>query len=328
MTSAAVAPDVVFSIRDLTIEFSQAAAPAVDHLSLSLRRGRVTALIGESGSGKSATILATLGLLPADAAVSGQVSVGGRILDAADVAALATLRGRFFGAIFQDPLASLNPVLSIGEQIEEVFRAHRRHARRQARTASLALLRRVDLPDVAARAKGYPHQLSGGQRQRAAIAMALAGRPSVLLADEPTSALDPTVQAQILDFLLGLVEDGTSLLLVTHDLAFAAEAADDIAVIYAGRIVEHGPAEEVVRSPLHPYARALLSASLPFGATVSGELPGIPGRMPEPGEVRRGCIFAPRCPFAADACRQAPPPVVELGAREVACVLAERGSAQ
>jgi oligopeptide/dipeptide ABC transporter ATP-binding protein len=158
--------------------------------------------------------------------------------------------------------------------------------------------------------------------------MALAGRPSVLLADEPTSALDPTVQAQILDLLLALVEEGTALLLVTHDLAFAAEAADRIAVIYAGRIVEHGTVAAVARHPLHPYTQALLAASLPFGESAAGELPGIPGRMPAPGETSTGCVFAPRCRYVREICRQAPPPVIALGEHEVACVLAADQGAQ
>ena len=257
----------ILSIRNLRIAFPGGAKPAVavDNLSLDLYPGQVTALIGESGSGKSATILAILGLLPAGTLVSGEIDLGQGSISFADEKALEALRGRVVGTVFQDPLASLNPVLSIGEQIDEVFQAHRGLSWRQAREKSVELMGHVGLPDPQARAKDYAHQLSGGQRQRAAIAMALAGRPIVLLADEPTSALDPTVQAQILDLLLALVEEGTALLLVTHDLAFAAEAADRIAVIYAGRIVEHGPVAAVTRDPIHPYTQALLAASLPFG---------------------------------------------------------------
>ena len=314
----------ILSIRNLRIAFpgGAKAAVAVDNLSLDLYPGQVTALIGESGSGKSATILAILGLLPAGTLVSGEIDLGDGSLSFADEKSLEAMRGRVVGTVFQDPLASLNPVLTIGEQIDEVFQAHRGLPWRQARTESVELLGHVGLPDPPARAKDYAHQLSGGQRQRAAIAMALAGRPIVLLADEPTSALDPTVQAQILDLLLALVEEGTALLLVTHDLAFAAEAADRIAVIYAGRIVEHGPVAAVARNPIHPYTQALLAASLPFGESTAGELPGIPGRMPAPGEVSAGCVFAPRCPFVREICRQAAPPVIAVGEHEVACILA------
>jgi oligopeptide/dipeptide ABC transporter ATP-binding protein len=321
--------DAILSIRALSVALPTVPRPvvAVDRLSLDLYPGEVTALIGESGSGKSATILALLGLLPAGAVVSGEMIIGEERVAFPDERALARLRGRVFGAVFQDPLASLNPVLTIGEQIEEVFRAHRGHSHSKARRASIGLLERVGLPDPAARARDYAHRLSGGQRQRAAIAMALAGRPRVLLADEPTSALDPTVQAQILDLLLDLVQGGTALLLVTHDLAFAAEAADRVAVIYAGHILEHGPVAEVALAPAHPYTQALLAASLPFGAVGSGSLPGIPGRMPAPGEVADGCIFAPRCPQVRAACRQGQPPVVAMGKREVACVLAKDGMA-
>jgi peptide/nickel transport system ATP-binding protein len=319
----------ILSIRNLRIAFPGGAKPAVavDNLSLDLYLGQVTALIGESGSGKSATILAILGLLPSGTLVSGEIDLGQGSLSFADEKALAGLRGRVVGTVFQDPLASLNPVLTIGEQIDEVFQAHRGLSWREARGESVALLGHVGLPDPEARAQDYAHQLSGGQRQRAAIAMALAGRPGVLLADEPTSALDPTVQAQILDLLLALVEEGTALLLVTHDLAFAAEAADRIAVIYAGRIVEHGPVAAVARNPIHPYTQALLAASLPFGESAAGELPGIPGRMPAPGEALPGCVFAPRCLYVREICRRAPPPVIALGEHEVACVLAaEKGT--
>ncbi len=255
----------VLSLRDLTIRFAPG-AEAVRSLSLELARGEVLSLIGESGSGKSATLGAIAGLLPRGAHVSGDLRLAGRdgnLLDpGADRRGVA---GREIAMVFQNPGGSLNPVLTIGQHLDEVVRAHRGLGPRAARAASVDLLDRVGLPDPAARAETYPHQPSGGQKQRVAIACALAGEPSILLADEPTTALDATVQAQILDLLLGLVDErGIAMIFVTHDLAVAAAIGDRIAVMRGGRLLETGPARETAAAPRDPYTADLVQAALPF----------------------------------------------------------------
>jgi peptide/nickel transport system ATP-binding protein len=233
----------------------------------------------------------------------------------------ARLRGQGMGMIFQDPGGSLNPVISIGDQIDEVITVHRGLRGKAARTETEALLARVGIGDPRQRADAFPHQLSGGLRQRAAVAAALAAHPRVLLADEPTTALDATVQAQILDLLVDLVEDtGVALLLVTHDLAVAGAVADRIAVAYAGRIVEERDAGALIRRTGHPYSYALELAALPFAATVGGRqdrLPELPGRMARAGGV--GCAFAPRCPLAIERCWVETPPLAAFEDGLVAC---------
>jgi oligopeptide/dipeptide ABC transporter ATP-binding protein len=225
------------------------------------------------------------------------------------------------GLVFQDPGGSLNPVITIGSQIDEVLAVHRGLGGKAARAATIELLARCGIGDASLRADAYPHQLSGGLRQRAAIAAALAADPSVILADEPTTALDATVQAQILDLLAGLVDQsGVALLLVTHDLAVAAAVADRIDVSYAGRIVERRPARELMAGPAHPYSVALRRASLPFAANAAGRstrLPELPGRMPPAGGV--GCAFAPRCPLVIERCRVDDPPLMPWADGAAAC---------
>jgi peptide/nickel transport system ATP-binding protein len=311
----------LLAARDLRVSFAGGRSTTVvlDGVDLELGRGEVLALIGESGCGKTTAALALIGLLAPTARVSGSMTLDGQTLTLDDEAALAKLRGRRIGMIFQEPMSSLNPVLTIGEQVDEVLQAHKGLDRRAARRATVELLRAVGLPEPELRAESYPHQLSGGQRQRAAIAAAIAAAPRVLLADEPTSALDVTVQAQIVDLLRGLTERDMALLFVTHDMALAAELADRIAVMYLGRMVEVGPAAQVLAHPAHPYTEALVALSLPFDDSDTGSIAEIPGRLPSPEERPAGCAFAPRCPRAAEICRQAAPALEPRGDRLVAC---------
>jgi peptide/nickel transport system ATP-binding protein len=313
-------------VRDLRVRFRSPdrhspSVLAVDGIDLDVERGRIVALTGESGSGKSTTLLALAGLLPASADVEGSVRLDGRALLSLPERERAKVRGRGMGLVFQDPGGSLNPVLTIGTQIDEVLRVHRGLTGREVRAETEALLARCGIGDADRYAEAYPHQLSGGQKQRAAIAAALAAGPSVVLADEPTSALDATVQAQILDLLADLVDSfDVALLLVTHDLAVAGAVADRIAVAYAGRIVEERPAAALMSRPAHPYAIALREAALPFAATTAGRsarLPELPGRMPEAGGV--GCSFASRCPLVFERCWVDDPPAARVADGWAAC---------
>jgi oligopeptide/dipeptide ABC transporter ATP-binding protein len=293
---------------------------AVDGVDLSVRRGDVLAIVGESGSGKSTVLLAVAGLLVRNAAVEGEVRLHGRSILGLPASERARVRGRGVGMVFQDPGGSLNPVMSVGSQIDEVLAVHRGLHGREARTVTESLLARVGVGDPARRAEAYPHQLSGGLRQRVAIAAALAAGPEVILADEPTTALDATVQAQVLDLLVGLVaNEGVALVLVTHDLAVAAAVADRIAVMYAGRVVEERPATELMERPAHPYSVALRAAALPFEPRTARDvrLPELPGRMSHAGGV--GCPFAPRCPLAIDHCRAVIPELAPFESGVVAC---------
>jgi oligopeptide/dipeptide ABC transporter ATP-binding protein len=294
---------------------------AVDGIDLRLRRGEVLSLIGESGSGKSATLLALAGLLPQSARLEGRVHLDGQSLLDLDEKQRARVRGGGMGLVFQDPGGSLNPVVSIGAQIDEVVTVHQGLKGKAAREQTVALLARCGFGDAAERAKTYPHQLSGGLKQRAAIAAALAANPGVILADEPTTALDATVQAQILDLLIDLVDTaGVALLLVTHDMAVAAAVADHIAVMYAGRIVEERETAALMHRPGHPYSLALREAALPFVANTAvhhERLPELPGRMAAAGGA--GCAFAPRCPLVIDHCRLESPRLEPFSEGTVAC---------
>ncbi len=284
---------------------------ALRGVDLVLEPGERLALVGESGSGKTTLLLAIAGLLPAEAEASGVVrfpALGRRARPGADL-----------GFVFQDPFTSLDPVMAVGEQIAEVLVVHHGARWAAARRAATVLLERVGIPDPERRRCDPPHRFSGGQRQRIAIAVAMAAGPRLLLADEPTSALDTVVRAQILDLLDGLVrEQGAALLLVTHDLALARRIADRIAVLFAGRLVECGPAERLVEAPRHPYTRALLATAR---ALERGELPEEAEREPAPAAEGAGCPYAPRCPLAFARCRTDPPP--RPGARRdaVACHL-------
>jgi len=287
---------------------------AVDGVSIAVERGRTLGIVGESGCGKSVLSLSIMRLL----AWPGRI-VGGRVLlEGRDLAPLSSremraVRGREIAMIFQEPMTSLNPVHSLGFQIIEAMRAHDPNASSaQLRARAIEALEKVRIPSAARRFDEYPHQLSGGMRQRVMIAMALACKPKLLIADEPTTALDVTVQAQILDLLRDLQrEEGMGIVLITHDLGVIAEMADDVAVMYAGRVVEQGRAREIFDNPQHPYTLGLLG-SIPRLDQDRDRLTAIEGTVPPPFAWPPGCRFAPRCPFADTACEAAPPPLREI----------------
>ncbi|MBX6376914.1 MAG: dipeptide/oligopeptide/nickel ABC transporter permease/ATP-binding protein [Clostridia bacterium] len=337
-------PDTVLALQGLTVQVMTAGGPAtaVDGVELLLRRGEAVALVGESGSGKTLTALAALGLLP-----QGAVATAGRawvrtatgVVDMLSGPArlLEDVRGRTIAAVFQEPFSTLNPVLTVGEQVAEVIRRHEGVGRGEARARAVQLLGDVGLPDPARRARAYPHQLSGGMRQRVAIAVALAGRPQVLVADEPTSALDATVQAQVLALLAReRAVRGLALLLVTHDLAVAAALCSRLVVLYAGQVVESGPLRDILVRPRHPYTHVLLAAAtaLPTGSEPlpAGRVALPTGRVAlptghtiaqagglAPGAWPVGCRFHPRCPFAVPDCQEVHPPLVSVGPGRARC---------
>jgi len=294
---------------------------------LELERGEILALVGESGSGKSLTGLALLGLVPHPGRVGAdsRIALEGQEITGLRGEALRAIRGRRIAMVFQDPLTSLTPVLTVGTQLREALTAHRRLSRTEARRQGEALLGEVGMPDPAAGYDAYPHELSGGLRQRALIAIALAGEPDLLIADEPTSALDVTIQAQILETIDRLrASRGMAVLLITHDLGIVAGRADRVAVMYAGQIVESRATLELFRSPGHPYTRALLKA-IPRLDTAADELLTIPGNVPHPGEWWTGCRFHPRCGESLARCATEDPPVVPLAPGMSRCWLpAER----
>jgi len=296
-------------IRGLTTQFTGKGwtARAVDGIDLDVRKGEILGLVGESGSGKSVTGFSIMGLIdPPGEVVAGSIRLDGEELSGKTDAQMARLRGNRLAMIFQDPLMTLNPVLRIDTQMVEAIRLHRKMPKREALALAEKGLAEVGIPSPAARLKNYPHELSGGMRQRVAIAIALLNEPDLIIADEPTTALDVTIQAQILYLVQKLArERGTSLIWITHDLGVAAELADRIAVMYAGRIVEEGPADEVLDRPKHPYTDGLLK-SLPEGQAPKGRLYQISGMTPSLTSLPPGCPFAPRCENATALCQTAP----------------------
>jgi peptide/nickel transport system ATP-binding protein len=307
----------LLSIQDLRVVFHGdrgRRTVAVDGVDLSVARGSTLGLVGESGCGKSVTSLAVMGLLPKGAAeVTGGVSFDGQnLLDLPD-REMRDLRGDRMAMIFQEPMTSLNPSYTIGEQIVEVLVRHRGLTEAQARDKAIALLLRAGIPSPQQRIDDYPHKLSGGMRQRAMIAIALACDPELLIADEPTTALDVTIQAQILDLMRELKRtSAAAIILITHDLGVVAEVCDEVAVMYAGEIVERAPADALFEAPEHPYTVGLL-ASIPRLDNRAERLAAIEGILPDMTAPPLGCRFADRCPFVLEECRAAPPPVVELG---------------
>jgi peptide/nickel transport system ATP-binding protein len=302
------------AVEDLTVRFARrdSIADAVNGVSFSLQPGEVLTILGESGSGKSVTLKALMGLLPGYAQVAGKIRVAGRDLLTMPPAELAKLRGGTVSMIFQEPITALDPVYTIGRQIAETLVQHEGLSRGDAMRRALELLERVKIPSAARRLKNYPHELSGGMRQRAMIALALACKPAVLLADEPTTALDVTVQIQILLLLRQLqAELGMAVLFVTHDVGVAAEISDRIAVMYAGRLVETGTVREVLRARRHPYTRGLLDSTV-HGGMRGRDLDMIPGNPPSLADLPPGCAFAPRCREAIESCHRAMPPVVQI----------------
>jgi len=288
----------VLSVQDLCVEAPAPGGPIrlVDEVSLELPRGRTLALVGESGCGKSLTALAIMRLLPRGLRVShGRVNIGATDVLAASDSQLRAIRGRRVAMIFQEPMTALNPLMSIGDQVYEAFEVGAGQPHRTARQSAAEALARVGIPDARQRLAQYPHEMSGGMRQRVMIAMALASKPDLLIADEPTTALDVTIQAQVLKLLRELqAETGTSLLLITHDLGVVAQMADDVAVMYAGRVVEKAPSSEFFTRPLHPYSRGLLACVPPMHPRLA-QLAVVPGTVPAAGAWPTGCRFHPRC---------------------------------
>jgi oligopeptide/dipeptide ABC transporter ATP-binding protein len=302
----------LLEISGLTAEFHtrRGAIRAVEDVSFTVPRGGAIGIVGESGSGKSVTALSILRLLsePAGRITAGSIRFDGRELTTLSEHEMEALRGQSIAMIFQEPMTSLNPVFHIGEQIAESITLHESCSRSVARRRAVEMLRLVGIADPAARAADYPHQLSGGMRQRVMIAIALACNPKLLIADEPTTALDVTIQAQILDLLRRLRQElGTAILLITHDLGVIAEFVDEVVVMYAGRVVEHGPVRELFRSPQHPYTEGLLR-STPRMEAKARRLRQIPGTVPSPVAFPGGCRFHPRCPQAQAICSELQPP--------------------
>ena len=325
MSGAKGAP--VIEVKDLNISFKTAAGviKVVENVSFSIGKGECLAVVGESGSGKSVSALATIGLLVKDqSVVTGSVLFRGEELLGKPESYMRKIRGGGISMIFQEPLSALNPVTTIGEQIAEVLVAHGRAGWREANKKAIEYLELVEIAQAPQRVKQYPHQLSGGMRQRAMIAMALAGEPELIIADEPTTALDVTIQAQVLDLLRRATKErGTALMLITHDLGVVAETADRIAVMYAGQIVEEGPAREVLRTPASPYALDLI-ASIPSYERRGKGLSTIQGAVPSPANFPSGCRFHPRCRFAVKACAATMPSLDARGDdRSVRCFRAD-----
>jgi oligopeptide/dipeptide ABC transporter ATP-binding protein len=315
----------LLEVRGLTTAFAtgHGEVTAIEDVSFSLDEGEVLGIVGESGSGKSVTALTIMGLLPQPPAriVVGDIRFGGNDLTRLPDSRMQKIRGPGIGMVFQEPMTSLNPVFTIGDQVMETIRAHERIGTTVLRARTLEMLERVGIPSAARRLDDYPHQLSGGQRQRVMLAMALACRPRLLIADEPTTALDVTIQAQILDLLLDLRDEfGMALIIITHNMGVVAETADSVLVMYAGRIVEEAPITALFDRPLHPYTRGLL-ACVPSLDDDRDRLLAIPGSLPDPARRPPGCRFAPRCPHAVPACTAAVPAFVSDGpAHSAACI--------
>jgi peptide/nickel transport system ATP-binding protein len=314
----------LLQLRHLRIEFAfrRGTLVAVDDLSLQIARGEVLGVVGESGAGKSLTGAAVIGLLePPGRIAAGEILFEGKRIDTLPAAQMRRLRGRRIGAVFQDPLTSLNPLYTVGEQLTETILTHLPLSPRQARDRAVELLTATGIPAPERRMAQYPHQFSGGMRQRVVIALALAAEPSLIIADEPTTALDVSIQAQIIDLLKRLCrEQGTAVMLVTHDMGVIAETADRVAVMYAGRVVETGPVADVIHRPQHPYTVGLMG-SIPRPSAVAGRLAQIEGAMPRLNAIPSGCAFHPRCGQAFDRCRRERPELMSAGGGLAACWL-------
>ncbi|HXH01983.1 MAG TPA: ABC transporter ATP-binding protein [Candidatus Competibacteraceae bacterium] len=317
----------LLEVRDLVIEFPtrrrRGTLTAIDHVSFDIAAGEVLGVVGESGAGKSLTGSAIIGLLQAPGRVAGgEIRLDGRRIDKLPYEEMRRLRGRKIGAIFQDPSTSLDPLYTVGEQLVETILTHIEVSPQQAREMAIELLADVGIPAPERRIDQYPHQFSGGMRQRVVIALALCANPQLVIADEPTTALDVSIQAQIIKLLKRLChEHGTAVMLVTHDMGVIAEMADRVAVMYAGRIVEIGPVQSVVKNPKHPYTQGLMGC-IPALTQETARLRQIDGAMPRLTDIPAGCAFNPRCPHAFDRCRAQRPELLEVDAgRTAACWL-------
>jgi peptide/nickel transport system ATP-binding protein len=319
----------LLSIRELRVEFATDAGllPAVRGVDLKIAAGETVALVGESGSGKSVTAMSVM-RLSEGRITAGSIQFQGRDLARLPEAEMRSIRGGQIGMIFQDPMTSLNPVFTIGRQLEEVLVLHQRLSARAARTQALELLQRVGISAPARRIAQYPHELSGGMKQRVMLAMAIACRPRLLIADEPTTALDVTIQAQIIDLLRSLQQEfGMAVLLITHDLGVVAHFAERVLVMYAGKIVEQGSVRDVFKRASHPYTQALLGA-LPDPLKPKKRLAAIPGRVPSPSMLPPGCAFCARCAFAFEPCAEQEPRLFELGPQHSAACFLRAGPAK
>ncbi|HVJ72945.1 MAG TPA: ABC transporter ATP-binding protein [Casimicrobiaceae bacterium] len=318
-------PEPLLAVDRLRVEFPtrHGTLVAVHDVSFQIGRGEVLGVVGESGAGKSITGAAVIGLIdPPGRIASGEIHLDGRRIDGLPHDRMRRIRGREIGAVFQDPLTSLNPLYTIGRQIVETIRTHLPMGETEATDRAVALLEEVGIPGAARRIDHYPHQFSGGMRQRVVIALALAAKPKLIIADEPTTALDVSIQAQIIQVLKRLCRDhGTAVMLITHDMGVIAETADRVAVMYAGRIVEIGPVDEVIHRPRHPYTVGLMGSIPSIGATVE-RLTQIDGSMPRLTAVPSGCAFHPRCPRAIERCGRERPELETAGITRAACWLA------
>jgi len=325
--SASAAP--LLAVERLRVEFPTRSGTlvAVDGVSLSIAPGEVLGVVGESGAGKSLTGAAIIGLIdPPGRIGSGEVRLDDRRIDNLGSEAMRRVRGREIGAVFQDPLTSLNPLYTIGHQLVETITTHLELSPREAKRRALDLLGEVGIPAPERRFNHYPHQFSGGMRQRVVIALALAAKPKLIIADEPTTALDVSIQAQIIALLKRLCrEHGAAVMLITHDMGVIAETADRVAVMYAGRVVEVGPVADVIHRPQHPYTKGLMG-SIPSIVAERDQLAQIDGVMPRLNAIPTGCAFHPRCPHVFDRCRRERPELLNAGATRSACWLVVRAA--
>lgn len=312
----------LLSVKDLRVEFPtrRGVLTAIDGISFNLREGEVLGVVGESGAGKSITGTAVIGLLePPGRIAGGEIRLKGERIDNLSPAAMRKLRGKRIGMVFQDPLTSLNPLFTIGDQIIETIMTHLPVSEREARDRAVALLEEVGIPAAGQRLSAYPHQFSGGMRQRVVIALALCAEPELVIADEPTTALDVSVQSQIIRLLQRVCRDhGTAVMLITHDMGVIAETADRVAVMYSGRIAEIGPVKDVIKSPSHPYTIGLMGA-IPSLTGDHDRLTQIPGSMPRLDSIPNGCAFNPRCSLTMDRCRVERPDLMPAGESHAAC---------
>ena len=317
----------LLSVRNLRVEFPtrRGTLVAVDDLSFDIAPGEILGVVGESGAGKSLTGMAIIGLLePPGRIAGGEIRLEGERIDTLSADAMRRIRGKRIGAIFQDPLTSLNPLFTIGEQLVETILTHLDLNERQARSRAIELLAEVGIPAPEIRIDNYPHHFSGGMRQRVVIALALCARPRLIVADEPTTALDVSIQAQIIDLLKRLArENGAAVMLITHDMGVIAETADRVAVMYAGRLAEIGPVRDVIHAPQHPYTGGLMR-SIPKLNEGRETLAQIDGAMPRLNAIPPGCAFNPRCPERFDRCMHDRPSPMPAGATEAACWLYAR----
>ena len=317
-------PSPLLEVNHLRVEFQtrRGTLVAVDDVSFAIGRGEVLGVVGESGAGKSLTGMAIIGLLePPGRIGAGEIRLDGRRIDDLPQAELRRIRGRRIGAIFQDPLTSLNPLYTVGQQLVETIRTHLPVSRREARARAVALLRETGIPAPEQRIDQYPHQFSGGMRQRVVIALALCAEPELIVADEPTTALDVSIQAQIIGLLKRVCrEHGAAVMLITHDMGVIAETADRVAVMYAGRLAEIGPVREVIHAPRHPYTVGLMG-SIPKLGEARAKLAQIEGAMPRLNAIPSGCAFHPRCPRQFPRCTHQRPDLMPAGSSRAACWL-------